>query len=510
MYKIEELIDRANDIHGKKYTYDISTYNKVSEKMKIICPEHGEFWQSLHQHINKKQGCPLCGNIAKTNKKRYTSEQFIKEAHKIHGDKYDYSKVEYVDSQTKVCIVCPKHGEFFMIPSIHLRGCSCPKCANKKRGKSDDKETFIDKARKVHGDKYDYSKVEYINQSTKVCIICHEHGEFWQIPAMHLTGQGCPKCAGRSKTSEDIINDFKKVHGDKYDYSKVEYKYAHEKVCIICPEHGEFWQLPFDHLDGHGCQKCGLLISNSENEISDFIKKYLDNEPLILHNRTIIKPYEIDLYLPSRKIAIEYNGIKWHSEEFGKDKYYHLNKLNGCKEKNIKLIHIFDDEYLHNKELVRNKILHILNLKINSTKIYGRKTIIKEIAFEEYKPFMDLYHIQGSIPSTVYLGAYYEDKLIAAMSFVKRSEIQWELNRFASDYNYEYTYYVVYTLDKDMYEKQIAQAMDDVEDNDDQTSFLKDVLSDKLKSTILLPEQEDISFSLVNVIPYDEYDFDAK
>ena len=192
------------------------------------------------------------------------NEDFIAKAKAIHGEKYDYSKVEYVNSFTKVCIICPEHGEFWQLPFNHLNQShaqGCPKCAAKsrwdKRGKPTT-EDFIRKAKEVHGSKYDYSKVEYVNAATKVCIICPIHGEFWQTPANHLMGNGCSKCAGRNITTEDFIEKARKVHGDKYDYSKVEYKASKGKICIICPEHGEFWQMAQSHLANHGCPKCSF------------------------------------------------------------------------------------------------------------------------------------------------------------------------------------------------------------------------------------------------------------
>ena len=120
-------------------------------------------------------------------------------------------------------------------------------------------ESFITKAKEVHGDKYDYSKVEYVNNSTKVCIICPIHGEFWQIPNNHLSGNGCNKCSGNDKlNTESFITKAKEVHGDKYDYSKVEYINARTKVCIICPVHGEIMIIPNKHLKGYGCNKCKI------------------------------------------------------------------------------------------------------------------------------------------------------------------------------------------------------------------------------------------------------------
>ena len=128
-------------------------------------------------------------------------------------------------------------------------------------------EEFVQKAREVHGDKYDYSKVEYKNNKEKVCIICKEdgHGEYFKEPSKHLGGQGCPKCSGKAKlTTEEFIEKVRRIHSDKYDYSKVEYKNNKEKICIICPEHGEFYQTPNSHLQGRGCPKCGA-VDRSKN-----------------------------------------------------------------------------------------------------------------------------------------------------------------------------------------------------------------------------------------------------
>ena len=202
-------------------------------------------------------------------------ENFIKKATERHNNKYDYSKVEYVNVTTKVCIICPKHGEFWITPQNHLKYKGCPKCSYEKMRKG--KEQFIEEARKVHGNKYDYSKVEYVNSTTKVCIICPIHGEFWQKPYIHLNGHNCPQCSHRSYgyTTKEWIDEAKKVHGNKYDYSKVEYVNNHTPVCIICPIHGEFWQKPSNHLNGGGCNKCGKISMKEKNKKSkeEFIKQ---------------------------------------------------------------------------------------------------------------------------------------------------------------------------------------------------------------------------------------------
>ncbi len=216
------------------------------------------------------------------NLQNNTSE-FIEKSIKIHGDKFDYSKVEYNGSHTKVCIICPEHGEFYQLPSNHLSGKECFKCSYKKRGekKAQGKELFIEKSIKTHGDKYDYSKVEYVNSKTKVCIICNKtdeitgekHNEFWQTPYSHLSGTTCPKCTGHFMNQEIFIKRANVIHKNKYNYSKVDYKASIEKVCIICPEHGEFLQTPTSHLSGQSCPKCSGVYRYNTNEWIEKTKK---------------------------------------------------------------------------------------------------------------------------------------------------------------------------------------------------------------------------------------------
>ena len=187
---------------------------------------------------------------------RKSQEQFIEEAKKVHNNKYDYSKVSYVNSLTKVKIGCPIHGYFLQKPKYHLKGNGCPICG---RSLKHTNESFIAKAREVHGDKYDYSKVEYKCNKQKVIIICPKHGEFLQNAGSHFAGSGCPECYKESKplTQEEFIERSKKLHNNKYDYSLVEYKNCATKVKIICPVHGVFEQQPSGHLQGWGCVKCG-------------------------------------------------------------------------------------------------------------------------------------------------------------------------------------------------------------------------------------------------------------
>lgn len=173
-------------------------------------------------------------------------------------------------------------------------------------------EEFIEKARAIHGDKYDYSKVEYKDNKTKICIICPIHGEFWQRPNNHLSGQGCPYCGGTHKyTTEEFIKKSREVHGDKYDYSKAKYVGWRKKVKIICPIHGEFEQIPFDHLRGHGCIKCmGDEISKNKTKPYDL---FLESA---LKKHNFKYKYDINTYVnrnTKMKIICPIHGEFWQT-----------------------------------------------------------------------------------------------------------------------------------------------------------------------------------------------------
>lgn len=198
-----------------------------------------------------------------------TTDEFVQDAIELRGDRYDYSKVIYKKSSIKVEIVCKLHGSFFQEPSKHLGGQNCPTCG----WKIPTNDKFIERSRKVHGDKYDYSSSLYKSATEKVDIICPIHGTFSQIPKKHILGkQGCPCCSNNIKYTKDVfVEKANKIHGCKYDYSNVEYKNNRTPVEIICRKHGKFYQAPHKHLKNSGCVKCSHCISKMETEFLDFI-----------------------------------------------------------------------------------------------------------------------------------------------------------------------------------------------------------------------------------------------
>lgn len=440
-----EFIIRAKKVHGDKYDYSRVNYINAKTKVCIICPIHGEFWQTPDSHL-RTNGCIKCRYEKQGKKQVSTDEAFITKAKRIHGDRYDYSKVEYVNNKTKVCIICPEHGEFWQTPMSHLQGRGCNECAkeNIKKKLSSNTEEFISKAKEIHGDRYDYSKVKYVNGGTKVCIICHIHGEFWQTPNHHLKGEGCPKCRYernsqiQKMSTEEFIEKARSVHGDKYDYSKVIYDGYENYVTIGCPIHGYYLQTPDSHLHSGGCFKCGVTNSKAEAEIIDYLKSIDENIIIKERDRTVLEKKEIDILLPEYNLGIEYNGLLWHCDKLKKDKNYHLSKTLECNEKGIKLIQIFEDEYVKHKDIVLAKILHIIKRGKYNRKIGGRECIIKLINNKDAKDFLEKNHIQGFIKSSVYIGAFWKDELVGVMSFTKehKNSDNWELTRYASKIDY--------------------------------------------------------------------------
>jgi hypothetical protein len=189
------------------------------------------------------------------------TQVFIERSVAKHGYLYDYSLVNYVNSKTKVKIICkkPEHGIFEQNPSHHMRGSKCPVCKTKTSSE------FIEQAKEIHGSTYDYSHVLYKLGNVKVVIVCKLHGEFLQTPVNHLSGSGCPKCYGIfKKTTEDFISEAIDIHGDTYDYSMTEYKDTDSKVIIVCKIHGKFEQVASTHLRGSGCKLCSQSVSYDE------------------------------------------------------------------------------------------------------------------------------------------------------------------------------------------------------------------------------------------------------
>jgi very-short-patch-repair endonuclease len=286
--------------------------------------------------------------------KKLTTIEFIKKAKNIHENKYDYSLITYINNHTKIKIVCSKHGMFEQRPIEHLNGCGCPKCANKNITTKE----FIEKAKLIHNNKYNYSLVKYVKSCIKVKIICEEHGVFEQKPNNHLNNQGCPKCANKYKpATKEFIQNAIKIHNNKYDYSLVDYINNNTKINIICEKHGIFKQTPNSHLNGRGCSKCKQ--SNGERIISKFLN---DNNIEYIKEKTFIncknkKYLPFDFYLFKKNILIEYDGEQHFRmiKHFNGMNGFHMRQKNDniktefAKNNNIRLLRIAYNEKIEEK-----------------------------------------------------------------------------------------------------------------------------------------------------------------
>jgi len=294
-----------------------------------------------------------------------TQEEHITDFKKIHGNKYDYSKVNYINNTTKIEIICLIHGSFFITPFNHKQGTICFKCLyNSKKNKY--LQNSINDFKKIHGNKYDYSKVNYINNTTKIEIICPIHGSFWQTPNAHKK-HGCKYCKSFcKKTQDEHINDFKKIHGNKYDYSGISFKNTITKIEILCNQcKKSFSQKPNDHKQGHGCPYCAIKIKESKGErkIREYLEEHCINykQEYSFKNSSISR-LRFDFYLVDLNILIEYDGqqhfeavmIFGGEESFKKTLKNDILKNNFCLKNNIDLIRIKYSDYKYIENILKN------------------------------------------------------------------------------------------------------------------------------------------------------------
>jgi hypothetical protein len=323
----EEFLKNARSVHGEKYDYSQVKWNKVTDKITIICPEHGPFEQAAINHYWAKQGCPKCGLKKLGANKRHSLEEFLRLAREKHGNKYDYSLItEYKNGTTPVKIICNTCGKTFeQKPKVHIQGHGCTYCANNTTIST---EEFIRRAKDVWGDQYTYEKVKYTSNKKKVIITCREHGDFPTTAYDFLQGHGCPQCGIEKnrlnilKTQEEFIAACKETHGNKYDYSKAIYKGRHRYVTVICPIHGEFRQHAGNHMTGRGCPKCKFEEAAVRNAKSK--EKFIEDARKVHGN---FYNYDKVVYTNNKTNVIVSCPIHGDFDVAPQD---HLYGMNGC------------------------------------------------------------------------------------------------------------------------------------------------------------------------------------
>jgi len=313
--------------------------------------------------------------------KKVTTQDFIERSKKVHGDKYDYSKSVYTGRFQPITLICPIHGEYTQRADAHMLGQECPICGDEKQaaGRRLTTDEFIEKAKEVHGDKYDYSETQYFSRKQnggKVKIICPIHGPFEQIADNHLKGSGCNKCAGRLVTNqEEFIQKAKEIFGDKYDYSKSDYRGSNTPVGVICKKHGLFTVTPSNHISKlSGCPIC--KESKGENLLSTILStfnlKYIRQKTFTdcvgISGKKYCRKLPFDFFIPKYNAVIEYDG-RQHFEpvmEFGGEENFKKTQSSDqiknqyCQDKGIKMIRI---PYTMDKDDIPNFIKGKLGIK---------------------------------------------------------------------------------------------------------------------------------------------------
>ena len=382
------FIEKATRIHGKTYSYEKTKYVSNKEKIIIVCNKHGEFITTPSSHINQKTGCPKCTK-EKGSHNRLSTEEFIEKAIKIHGKTYSYEKTKYVSNKEKIIIVCNKHGEFITTPSSHInQKTGCPKCTKEKG--SDNRlstEEFIEKAIKIHGNTYNYSKTLYTGMHNPIKVICKIHGEFTQSKAQnHLENEfNCPKClkirykehTEDSKiTYDEAVEKVKNIHRDFikiHDFSN--YKNIDSKITFTCnknTKHGA-WEASLHSVTGRGdkgatgCPICKM--SHGERKILFWMR---DNQIEHKWQYRVRKPnfnkksfYIYDFYLPKLKMLIEFDGRQHFEaiEAWGGEKSLEKNKKNDkektkyAKELKLRMLRISYKNIKKINEILEKNIL---------------------------------------------------------------------------------------------------------------------------------------------------------
>lgn len=390
----EEVLRRFKKKFGDRFDYSKFIYVDCYTEGVIICPKHGQFKQKAHNHWSSVYGCLKCAReIVKINLAK-TKEEFIADARKTHGDKYNYDKVVYVNAHCDVTITCSKHGDFPQTPNNHINGHRCPGCRSE--GQSA-KQTYtqdevITKFKACHGEKYTYDKVVYVYYQTDVIITCNNHGDFPQTPHNHWNGHGCPGCKADEarSTTEEFVEKAKLKHGEKYSYDKVIYVDSRDEVVITCPKHGDFSQTPDGHLTGRGCHKCNRSVG--EEKISGELKeRKIPSEeqkkfPECKH-RSFLK---FDNYAFSFNLLLEFDGRQHFEDCPYFNKTYSLEEIQ--EKDRIKNRFALDTK----KNLVRishsqlNKIPRILDRVLRKLTKNPELHLV-EFYGSEYLPFLEKY-----------------------------------------------------------------------------------------------------------------------
>jgi hypothetical protein len=363
---------------------------------------------------------------------------------------YDLSAAVYAGMNQKVQFVCPTHGYMQMDAKNLMSGRECQKCSfDARKGKPRvTQNKMLARFQSQHGGRYDYSQTVYKGQQSPVTIICRTHGAFAQKPEFHWTGSGCPKCFHedrRGASQRDTLDTFRgkliKVFGSRFDVSDVEYTNSQADIQVRCIEHDRLCDTrPNWLLNGQNpCPKCNHTASKGEDSLYQHVAKFT---AAARRDRTILKPRELDIYLPEHRLAIEYCGEYWHSagskDEERAARKKHIQKYRDCKAQGIRLITLWESEWKEHNYAVRRLLRNAVGK--SKGKLMARKCELKKVTTQEARPFYDRYHPQGGAGYGEHYALFWKGKMVACMRFVLGANDRgagaqnrtWTLGRYAT------------------------------------------------------------------------------
>ena len=389
-----EVVSKFHPDVLARYDFSRAAYHGALQRVTgIVCADHGEFSQYPAQLRKNGAGCPSCGGIVRASKRRASIDYVIQQANERHSNFYAYEQAVYVNNATKFTVTCPEHGNFSIAPNNHLAGKGCPKCGALKRGHRKDVGTA---ARKT--------------ADTKI-----------------------------ARFAAQFVADARRVHGDTYDYSQVEYQGQQTKVTILCSEHGSFRQTAEHHIKrAQGCPGCSHHRSKGEAHLAKFMQIFADTQE---RNRQVIAPKELDIYAPNEKVAVEYCGEYWHAAsspgEERKDRTRHLDKYRACQAIGVRLLTVYESEWLSRPFAIKRLIRNALGKARG--RIMARKCELEAVGSAEAAAFFERYHPQGGAGWGYAYGLRYRGKLVACMRFTfgandrgSKADRAWTLTRYAT------------------------------------------------------------------------------
>ncbi|RLD66316.1 MAG: hypothetical protein DRI84_05015 [Bacteroidetes bacterium] len=430
MSKKISLNNIKNFLASKNMVLLSNSYLNNKQKLCIKCPKGHIFYMSWNG-LTHGYGCREC-----YIEKRTLDISYVK--NKLEQEGYILLSGVYKNSKSSLTIKCPNNHVYITTWDNFQQGNRCKQCFI---GSMKHDFNYV----KEYIESFGYSLLSdnYVNANYELEIMCNNGHIYKATFSNFLAGRRCHICDVENKKL-DIDYIRKKVEGEGYKLHSTSYINAQYPLTVECDKGHVYNVRWYNFHTGYRCPLCNNKgFSKQEHEVLDYINKIYSGL-LLKNNRSIIKPYELDIVLSDKKLAVEYCGLYWHSELAGKDKNYHLNKLNMCNEQGYQLLTIFEDEWVNKREIVESRLLNILGSKKLET-IYARKCVIKEITPTEARVFCEQNHLQGYTGSRIKLGAFYAGELVSVMTFAKPSISKganpkepnvWELSRFCSKINF--------------------------------------------------------------------------